>query len=140
MATNEILIKFAKDHEQQQTLFNRYDNAQKIEAAGTTDLYNDLRNFMKKHNNRECTLYSEYEYTSSEMTDLIHRANNQGEILLELLEDSLVSETKEETLKNLKKFQELLNRQVILEEKSIYPRIEKQIKENGQPSTIIDDF
>ncbi len=140
MATNEILVQFVKDHNYQKTLFTRYANAQRINATGITDLYNDLRNFMTKHNNRECTIYSEYEYTDSNITEMIHKANEQGRILLEILEDSFISETRDETIEHLKKFKELLSKQVTLEENMIYPEIEKLIIENGPPTVAIDDF
>ena len=140
MATNEILVQFVKDHNYQKTLFTRYANAQRINATGITDLYNDLRNFMTKHNNRECTIYSEYEYTDSNITEMIHKANEQGRILLEILEDSFTSETRDETIEHLKKFKELLSKQVTLEENMIYPEIEKLIIENGPPTVAIDDF
>jgi len=140
MVKNKILLNFIKDHDYQKKLFNRYANAKKIDATETTDIYNDLRNSLKRHDSKDSVVYSDSAYTNSKLKDLIQIADKQSRKLMELLEDIFLSETKKETIEKLKEFKELLNKKATIGEKQIFPLIDIQMSKNGSSSAIIDDL
>jgi len=135
MFNNKIMIHFTKDHEYHQKLFKQYLYARKNSSKNLTDIYNELRNSIKRHTNQEESIYSEFEI-GDEFYKILERIREEHDQLINILDKSydLISETFEE---DLEKFENLLNEHKEVEEKILYPEFDKKIIKNSE---IIDDL
>lgn len=139
MVQNKIIKHFIEDHEYHKRLLKNYTNALNTDSPNTTEIFNILRNSIKRHTDQEEVLYSEYEPEEIKLLELVNQVREQHRKLSEAIDDSYEQRYFDEIQPMLEICKKLLYGHVVIEEQMLYPYFDKVLTEKGDKE-IIDDL
>jgi len=139
MTENKIIAHFIEDHKYYQNLFENYAKAKLRSAPNTTDVYNDLRNSIKRHSNQEEVLYSKFEPKDDELLKILDEVRQEHRKITNLLDDTFEEEDETELKVILEKLRKLLTKHINSEEKKLYPYFDDVLSKKCSDE-IIDDI
>jgi len=135
----KIIKHFIEDHEYHNRLFKNYVNALNNDSPNTTEIFNKLRNSIKRHTDQEEVLYSEYEPEEVEILELVNKVRGQHRKLSESIDDSYDQRYFEEIQSLIETCKNLLLGHIRIEEDNLYPYFDKVLTKN-RDKEIIDDL